>query len=238
MGPGPVRWIRRAVAASLIDRASYDQTRSAQHLLRRRLVVAIAGVIGAVILGVSLSIPPGDPSFYSYTAALAVTWTAGGLLAGRLHLGYTSCGGRLRRPGLTPVVVGILVAVVFLAGALVVREFPPLRDDVESILDHAHRGAVLPITAVTVINGVAEEIFFRGAVYDVVGRIYPVMVSTTIYALVTAATGNPLLVFAAFALGLCLGLQRRASGGILAPIVTHITWSTLMLFGLPPLFSS
>jgi membrane protease YdiL (CAAX protease family) len=32
-----------------------------------------------------------------------------------------------------------------------------------------------------------------------------------------------------------LALQRRASGGILAPILTHITWSTTMVFALPAL---
>jgi uncharacterized protein len=45
-----------------------------------------------------------------------------------------------------------------------------------------------------------------------------------------------MLVFAALTLGLVLGLQRRASGGILAPILTHVTWSTTMLYALPPLF--
>jgi uncharacterized protein len=44
-----------------------------------------------------------------------------------------------------------------------------------------------------------------------------------------------MLVFAALTLGLLLGLQRRATGGILAPILTHITWSTTMLFALPAL---
>ena len=46
-----------------------------------------------------------------------------------------------------------------------------------------------------------------------------------------------MLVFAAFLLGLVLGLQRRATGGVLAPIITHITWSTIMLFALPALIS-
>ena len=32
------------------------------------------------------------------------------------------------------------------------------------------------------------------------------------------------------------GLQRRTSGGILAPALTHLTWSLLMLRYLPPLF--
>jgi len=30
--------------------------------------------------------------------------------------------------------------------------------------------------------------------------------------------------------------QRDASGGVLAPAVTHVTWSVLMLRCLPPLF--
>jgi membrane protease YdiL (CAAX protease family) len=34
-----------------------------------------------------------------------------------------------------------------------------------------------------------------------------------------------MLVFAALTLGLVFGLPRRASGGILAPIITHATWS-------------
>ena len=32
------------------------------------------------------------------------------------------------------------------------------------------------------------------------------------------------------------GLQRRSSGGVLAPILTHITWSLTMAVVLPPLF--
>ena len=51
-----------------------------------------------------------------------------------------------------------------------------------------------------------------------------------------AATGNVMLTFAAVLLGAVTGLQRRASGGILAPILTHCTWSLAMLFALPVLF--
>jgi membrane protease YdiL (CAAX protease family) len=46
------------------------------------------------------------------------------------------------------------------------------------------------------------------------------------------------LVFAAVVLGTVVGLQRRASGGVLAPILTHITWSLSMLFVLPPIFAA
>ena len=37
-------------------------------------------------------------------------------------------------------------------------------------------------------------------------------------------------------MGTLFGLQRRASGGIQAPLLTHLTWSALMLRYLPPLF--
>ena len=37
-------------------------------------------------------------------------------------------------------------------------------------------------------------------------------------------------------LGTVFGLQRRATGGLQAPILTHLTWSALTLRFLPPLF--
>jgi membrane protease YdiL (CAAX protease family) len=64
-----------------------------------------------------------------------------------------------------------------------------------------------------------------------------VLISTALYALATVAGGNPVLVFAAALLGTVVGLERRASGGILAPILTHITWSLSMLLVLPPIFA-
>jgi membrane protease YdiL (CAAX protease family) len=47
-----------------------------------------------------------------------------------------------------------------------------------------------------------------------------------------------MLVFAAVMLGVLLGLQRRSSGGILGPILTHCTWSLTMLLVLPPVFAA
>ena len=63
-------------------------------------------------------------------------------------------------------------------------------------------------------------------------------VTTVAYGIATLATGNVMLSFAAVLLGLVVGLQRRASGGILGPILTHVTWSLAMLLILPALFGS
>jgi membrane protease YdiL (CAAX protease family) len=62
-------------------------------------------------------------------------------------------------------------------------------------------------------------------------------VTTALYTLATYATGNVMLTFAAALLGLLVGLERRASGGILGPILTHVTWSLSMLLVLPLIFS-
>jgi membrane protease YdiL (CAAX protease family) len=228
--------VEHVLGPPLLDRVPRDHAESDRQVLRRRIVVAVTAIVGTVLLGLTLAVPPGDSSFYLFTGGVAMVWMVGGLLSGPLRLGYAPVRGGLRRPLLVPVAIGILAAAVFLVGALIVREIPPLRDYVERVLDHAGEGSIGLITVVTIANGVAEEVFFRGALYAAVGRRYPIVVSTLIYALATLATGNPMLVFAAVTLGFVLGLQRRASGGVLAPILTHVTWSVLMLFGLPPLF--
>lgn len=226
---------RKLLAPTLIDRVERDHDEPDSAFRRRRAVVAVALVVGAVLLGVSLSIRPGDAAFYLLTALVAATWVVGALLSGPLHLGWTPFHGRLRRPVLTPILTGLVTGGIFVIGSLVVREIPALRDQVNSVLAHAREGSIVPITAVTLVNGVAEEVFFRGALYAAIGRRWAVPISTVIYAAATLATGNAMLVFAAFLLGFVLALQRRASGGILAPILTHITWSMTMLFALPAL---
>lgn len=235
MTPAWLDRARRAVGPSLIDRVERDHHQSDQAFHRRRIVVAITLVAGAVLLGVSLSVRPGDDVFYLLTVLVALTWIAGASLSGPLHLGRIPFRGRSRRPVVTPILTGLVLGAVFVAGALVVRELPALRELVNSVLAHARYGAIVPIVAVTVLNGVAEEVFFRGALFAAIGRRHAVLISTVIYAAATVATGNPILVFAAVLLGVVLALQRRASGGILAPILTHVTWSTTMVFALPAL---
>ena len=99
------------------------------------------------------------------------------------------------------------------------------------------RRATRPLVLlVTVLNGIAEELFFRGALYAAIPR-HQVPITAVAYAIATAATGNVMLAFAALLLGIVVGLQRRASGGILAPILTHLTWSVTMLYVLPAILT-
>jgi uncharacterized protein len=227
--------LERAVAPALVDKVPRDHDEPDSEFRRRRIVVAIVLIVGATLLGFSLAIEPGAALFYPLTLAVAATWIVGGLLSGPLHLGYEIVRGKQRRPVVTPVVIGVIASAVFLVGALVVREIAPLRDYVVSVLEHARKGSLALVAIVTIVNGVAEEVFFRGALFAAIGRRHPVLISTVLYACATVATGNPMLVFAAVTLGTVLGLQRRASGGILASSITHVVWSTTMLFTLPAL---
>jgi uncharacterized protein len=232
--------IRRAidiVRPVLIDKVERDHQQSDAAFLRRRIVVAITLAVGATLLGSSFSVRQGDPAFYPLTLGLAATWTLGSLLSGPLHLGQTMRGGTLRRPIITPIVVGLLLAALFILGALIVRSIPALAKLAEDVLGYARLGNLWIILVITLVNGIAEELFFRGALFAAIGVWHPVLISTVLYASATIAGGNPVLVFAAVVLGTVVALQRRASGGILAPILTHITWSLSLLFVLPPIFA-
>ena len=204
---------------------------------RRRIVVAIVLVIGAGLLGYSLTRPPGDASFFWLTAALAAVWAVGALASGPLHLGCIRFRGRNQRPWITGTAVGLLLGAVFIVGGLIAREIPPVREYITRVLEFADYGPLLLVTLITVVNGVAEEMFFRGALYTALGRFHPVLVSTVLYVIATGvATGNPMLGFAAIILGTVCAIERRVTGGVLAPMLTHFFWGLVMVLALPPMF--
>jgi membrane protease YdiL (CAAX protease family) len=204
----------------------------------RRRVTAGVALGGAGLLGASLSTKPGSPSFYGLTIAVAGTWVTGGLASGPLHLGWTFTPDRqLRRPVVTPVITGVGAFGIFYGAALVARRVPLLDRAITKVLRYAHQGSTPLVAATTLTNGIAEEVFFRGALYAAIGAGRPVLTSTAVYALATAATRNPALVLASVVMGALFGMQRRLTGGIQAPVLTHVTWSALMLRYLPPLFA-
>ena len=104
------------------------------------------------------------------------------------------------------------------------------------MLTFAEEGSGPLVVATTLANGLGEEVFFRGALYAALDADRAVATSTAVYTLATVATRNPALVLAAGVMGTLFGLQRRASGGLQAPVITHLTWSALMVRYLPPLF--
>ncbi|HTX96315.1 MAG TPA: type II CAAX endopeptidase family protein [Mycobacterium sp.] len=203
---------------------------------RRRVIVAITLVIGAAVLGFSLRRHPGESSFYWLTLALAAVWTTGALVSGPLHLGGICWRGRNQRPVITGITVGLLLGGVFVLGGVIAKEIPAVAELITRVLLFAHHGWYPLIVAITLINGVAEELFFRGALYTALGRYHPVVMSTILYTCATLPSGNPMLGFAAMILGTVCALERRASGGVLAPVLTHFVWGLIMVLVLPPMF--
>jgi membrane protease YdiL (CAAX protease family) len=92
----------------------------------------------------------------------------------------------------------------FVLGALEVRQIPFLEGQVSLVLEHAEEGSGTLLVLITVANGFAEELFFRGAVYASIPR-HPVPITAAAYALATFATGNAMLAFAAGLLGVSSG---------------------------------
>jgi membrane protease YdiL (CAAX protease family) len=206
-------------------------------VLRRRIVVVLVLVIGGALLGYSLTRKPGDSSFYWLTLVLAAVWTLGAFASGPLHLGSVRFRGRNQRPVITGTVVGLVLGGMFLMGGLVAREIPGVREFVTRVLEFANYGPLALVAFVTVVNGLAEELFFRGALYTALGKVYPAVVSTVIYvAAILASTGNPMLGVAALIVGAVCAWERRATGGVLAPMLTHFFWGLVMVLALPPVF--
>src|SRR3954452_439590 len=196
---------------------------------RRRAVVAATSVLGAVLLDRTLQTRAGSDAFYLWGLALAATWILGAVVSGPLHLGRLDG----RRHVAVPALLGALAFAGFALGAVLVRHVPALDDLVNDVISRADVGSRTLVLVVALVNGVAEELFFRGALYSAFGRHRPVLWSTAAYVAVTAASGNVVLTAAAAVMGTVFALERRSTRGILAPTVTHLVWSTLMIFFLP-----
>lgn len=205
-------------------------------VLRRRIVVGITLVIGAVLLGRSLRQTPGVPGCYQLLLLVALVWGVGAFASGPLHLGGICWRGRNQRPVITGTTIGLLLGGCFVLGALVARKLVPVTELIAQFMQFAHQGSFPLVVSITLASSVAEELFFRGALYTAVGRHHPVAVSTILYAGTVLTSGNLALGFAALVLGTVCAVQRRITGGILAPMLTHFVWSLIMVLMLPALF--
>ena len=160
----------------------------------------------------------------------------GPFLSGPLQLGSINWRGRNQRPVLTGISVGVLLGGIFLVGGLVAREIPVISERITRVLEYTNHGHLGFIVLIALVNAVAEELFFRGALYTALGRFYPVAISTLLYVCASSASGNAMLGFAALILGAVCAYERRATGGVLAPVLTHLVWGLIMVLALPPIF--
>lgn len=195
-------------------------------------VVAATGVVAAVCLAWSLRIPAGDPWFYPATFILAGVYIAGSSAA--IRMTGERLPWKVTPRGMRDAVLGgIVLAVIFVAGGFMVRFIPFLGEPVHELLNHARVGSLFMVALTTAVNGVAEETYYRGALWRVLPRGRRILVTTIAYTAVTSLVGIPLLAFAAAALGTFVGYLRERTRSLVPPIVAHLVWSLTMLFVLP-----
>ena len=133
--------------------------------------------------------------------------------------------------------VGGLAFLGFLGAAAMARHVAVLDGAVDSVVGKAEAGPTLLVLAIAWANAVGEEAFFRGALPLALpvgpGPDRRALVAVGIYVLVTVATLNVALVLAAAVMGPLFMVERLVGRSTLAPIVTHLTWSTLMVLAFP-----
>jgi membrane protease YdiL (CAAX protease family) len=164
----------------------------------------------------------------------AVVWVIGAVVVGPGPVR----GASWRAAALLGFAVALLLVGVFVVAALVVARLPVLADPVQQLLRHADGTSLAFVAVLTLVNGLAEELFFRGALYRSLAGRRPTVVTTLLYTAVTVAAGVPLLVLAAAILSVVVGVLRRLTGAVVAPMVAHVTWSLGMLFLLPLVLST
>ena len=149
------------------------------------------------------------------------------------------------RPTRRLVVMGLLsglaLYVVFLAGALVVRQ-TPLWPQVQSVVDLTRTTAPGMVAALVIVFGTSpsEEVLWRGAVFARLTRRYgagwrPVVLSAAAYALFVGLSGSLALSLAALVCGAVWARQRQVTGSLVPSLVSHALWSLLMYLSIPGL---
>lgn len=194
----------------------------------------LVAAIGAILLGASMRITETDWRFAGLTVALAATWAAGGWWVERAIA-------PLRRSSpmdrsMLPITAWwtLAVAAAFFVGGLIAARLPLLGPQVAALTERAVNGPLLLVLLLAAITGVAEELFFRGALFSLLPSGRAVIGSTLIYAIVTAASANLGLIAAAVVLGLAAAMVRRKTGSVGPAIGVHLGW-TLVMIGVFPL---
>jgi membrane protease YdiL (CAAX protease family) len=221
------------VPDAIASPADLDQSSRWQRWVGSWQLVWFALAIGAALVGLTLRVPRGGSAFYVAGYALAAVWIVA-----------TSVGGSLRLRGAAPRLIdlaigaGIGVAAfgVFVGAAEIGRRISALQGPLDSVLARADAGPLAAVLTLALMNGVAEELFFRGLVVDRAHHWSPrgrAAVAIVLYVAVTAVAGNVALTLASVVMGVVFAITRLWRDGLAAPIAVHVVWSTLMLLALP-----
>ena len=179
----------------------------------------------------------GSLSFYIATFVTAALWLFSWYILGPRDFYAKPTFKQLGRG----ILIGLVAAAVFILGALVVRGIPVLAAPVTELLQNMRVDSV-PLTVVTlVLNGIAEELFFRGAAHQRLrqhlNQRTAFIAQVLLYTAVTTAMGVPLLLVGSVAVSALATFEVDRNPNGLSATAVHLTWSLSMAFLLTPLFS-
>ncbi len=204
-----------------------------------QLVVGAAIAVVAGIAGVAL-----DESAWVVVALVA---TAVGLGAGLLWLrGRHRLDWRLLgpvRPGMLGVALGVAAGLVgtilaYTVNGALVAVFDPQSPVEQQLLQDALTGGgslVIVLVTAVVVAPIAEEVLFRGVLFQAVrnrGGFWPAAtVSSAVFALihVEIVASQPLALVGLFTFGLVLAWSFHKAGSLVVPIVAHAVFNALVI---------
>jgi membrane protease YdiL (CAAX protease family) len=198
----------------------------------------LGGLLLAIIVP-PLLVAPFDPDLKGDGALLAAQAMFDGLLL-FVAVGvasdwrFSALAGPLRLLGLRPfrpsaiwLLLGTLVVYYIAAGLFASLVLKPDQEDIGGELGVGNPSIVIAVLAVVMIVGlapIAEELFFRGIVFNAwlreAGLVWAYVGSAALFAAIHLSLASLLPIFL---LGLALAWVYRRTGSLLAPIVMHAT---------------
>ncbi|MCU1365044.1 MAG: hypothetical protein JWN39_683 [Ilumatobacteraceae bacterium] len=201
---------------------------------RHWAIVWCALIGGGGLIAATLRVQRDSPAFYAAGFGLAAVWILSACAFGRIRLSHPT---RVVEDALVGAVLGVLTFGVFVGADEVGRRISFLAGPIRNVLGKADSGSLFWVLALALVNAIAEEMFFRGTLIDALSRRngpgVSAALSVVLYVAVTAVGGNTALTVAALVMGTVFVAERVLTRGLLAPIVTHLIWSTLVILLLP-----
>ncbi|WKD57955.1 CAAX amino terminal protease self- immunity [Corynebacterium capitovis DSM 44611] len=209
-----------------------------------KLAFLLPCLAGAAGLYLARQAGDGTPGFYAATVATALVYAAAWWRWGRRERLTARRFETIALDIGVGVLLGAILAVVFVAGAVVVSHVPALAQPATQLLSTTDRGGLAPTLFVLIINGVTEELVYRDVVPRqlLARRVVPTAraagaVAVAVYCVVTIAMGVALLILAAAVIGAVAQIEASRTGRLYSPIALHLTWSIGMLLILPFFFN-
>lgn len=165
------------------------------------------------------------------------TWVTAVVLSSytALALHLTHRLGRVVGPiGPWPAAAGLAVGGAWLVAThmghyVLCRTFPSFLDQISDLYSLREGDRIPTMVGPLLAMGATEELFFRGFVQGLLGLVG----SIAVYGAVQLVVGNWALTLAALVGGAVWGTLLFATKGLVAPIVAHVLWASVLTFAWP-----